>query len=123
MRIVIATAHRVFAEALTSLLKKSGHDIVGCATELDAAARIIEREQVECSPNYVRLRDRRIRRSEVPFAREELGGTPLADAEFRLPSCRLYGAHSLAPDLPDTVDGSAITSCDQPLSFLTDRIA
>jgi two-component system, NarL family, nitrate/nitrite response regulator NarL len=47
MRIVIATAHRVFAEALTSLLKKSGHDIVGCATELGAAARIIEREQVD----------------------------------------------------------------------------
>src|ERR1022692_1375490 len=47
MRIVIATAHRVFAEALTSLLKMAGHDIVGCATELGAAARLIDREQVD----------------------------------------------------------------------------
>ena len=47
MRIVIASAHRVFAEALTSLLKMAGHDIVGCATELGAAARLIDREQVD----------------------------------------------------------------------------
>jgi two-component system, NarL family, nitrate/nitrite response regulator NarL len=47
MRIVIADAHRVFAEALTSLLKMAGHTIVGCATELDAAAKIIECEQVD----------------------------------------------------------------------------
>lgn len=47
MRIVIATAHRVFAEALTSLLKMAGHEIVGCATDLGAAARLIAREQVD----------------------------------------------------------------------------
>jgi two-component system, NarL family, nitrate/nitrite response regulator NarL len=47
MRIVIADAHRVFAEALTSLLRRAGHEIVGFATALDAAAAIIEREQVD----------------------------------------------------------------------------
>lgn len=47
MRIVIADAHRVFAEAFTSLLKMAGHNIVGCATELEAAAKIIECEQVD----------------------------------------------------------------------------
>jgi two-component system, NarL family, nitrate/nitrite response regulator NarL len=47
MRIVIADAHQVFAEALTSLLRRAGHEIVGFATALDAAAAIIEREQVD----------------------------------------------------------------------------
>jgi|CZKT01.1.fsa_nt_gi two-component system nitrate/nitrite response regulator NarL len=47
MRVVIADAHRVFAEALTLLLRMAGHDTVGCATELGEAARIIEREQVD----------------------------------------------------------------------------
>lgn len=47
MRLVIADAHRVFAAALTSLLKMAGHDIVGCATDLAGAARLIEREQVD----------------------------------------------------------------------------
>lgn len=47
MRIVIADAHQVFAEALTSLLRRAGHEIVGFATALDAAAAIVEREQVD----------------------------------------------------------------------------
>jgi DNA-binding NarL/FixJ family response regulator len=47
MRIVIADAHRVFAEALTSLLRLAGHDVVACVTEPDTAARLIEREQVD----------------------------------------------------------------------------
>jgi two-component system nitrate/nitrite response regulator NarL len=55
MRIVIAAAHRVFAEALTSLLKLAGHEIVGCATELDAAAGIIKREQVDACVMDLRL--------------------------------------------------------------------
>jgi two-component system, NarL family, nitrate/nitrite response regulator NarL len=55
MRIVIADAHRVFAEALTSLLKMAGHEIVGCATELDAAAGIIKREQVDACVMDLRL--------------------------------------------------------------------
>jgi two-component system nitrate/nitrite response regulator NarL len=55
MRIVIADAHRVFAEALTSLLKMAGHEIVGCATELDAAVGIIKREQVDACVMDLRL--------------------------------------------------------------------
>jgi len=47
MRIVIADEHPVFAEAVTSLLKMAGHTIVACATDLDAAAKIVEREQVD----------------------------------------------------------------------------
>src|ERR1022692_3240610 len=47
MRIVIADAHRVFAEVLTSLLKKAGHEIVGCARDLEDAASIIMAEQVD----------------------------------------------------------------------------
>lgn len=47
MRVVIADAHRVFAEALTSLLKMAGHEIVGCPTNLDAAARIVDQELVD----------------------------------------------------------------------------
>jgi len=47
MRIVIADAHRVFAEVLTSLLKKAGHDIVGCPKDLGSTVSIIKREQVD----------------------------------------------------------------------------
>lgn len=46
MRIVIAATHRVFASALGALLRRSGHDIVGYATVLDAVADILTREQV-----------------------------------------------------------------------------
>lgn len=47
MRIVICDAHRVFAEALASLLRTAGHDIVGCAVVLAEAARLVAREQVD----------------------------------------------------------------------------
>ena len=47
MRIVIAAEHRVFAEALSSLLKMAGHEIVGMVTELDAAHKLVECEQVD----------------------------------------------------------------------------
>ncbi len=47
MRIVIADAHRVFAEALTLLLRRAGHQIIGCATDLSSAAALIEAEQVD----------------------------------------------------------------------------
>lgn len=47
MKIVITDEHPVCAEAVRSLLKMAGHEIVACATELDAAAKIIEREQVD----------------------------------------------------------------------------
>lgn len=47
MRIVIAATHRVFASALGSLLRRAGHDVVGYAAALDAAADIITREQAD----------------------------------------------------------------------------
>ncbi len=47
MRVVIADAHRIFAAALESLLKRSGHDVVGCVAGLDAAAELISREQTD----------------------------------------------------------------------------
>lgn len=47
MRILIADEHRVFAEALASLLRMAGHEIVGAATTLDTAVRLADREQVD----------------------------------------------------------------------------
>ncbi|MDA8321620.1 MAG: response regulator transcription factor [Actinomycetota bacterium] len=47
MKIAIADAHRVFAEALATLLRKSGHDIAGWAADLDGMAGIIDGEQMD----------------------------------------------------------------------------
>jgi len=47
LRVVIADAHRIFAAALESLLKRSGHDVVGCVAGLEAAAELISREQTD----------------------------------------------------------------------------
>lgn len=47
MRIVIAATERVFASALGALLGRSGHDVVGYATALDAVAEILAREQAD----------------------------------------------------------------------------
>ena len=47
MRIVIADTHRVFASALAALLRRSGHEVVGYATALEAANEIITREQAD----------------------------------------------------------------------------
>ncbi len=47
MTIVVCDAHRVFAEAVGSLLRKAGHDIVGCTTELRQAARTAGRQQAD----------------------------------------------------------------------------
>ena len=47
MRIAIAAEHRVVAEALSSLLKMAGHEIVGMVTELGAAQKLVECEQVD----------------------------------------------------------------------------
>ena len=47
MRVVIADAHLIFAAALESLLKRSGHDVPGCVASLDAAAQLISREQTD----------------------------------------------------------------------------
>lgn len=47
MRIVIAATHRMFASALGSLLRRSGHDIAGYATDPGAMADIIARERAD----------------------------------------------------------------------------
>jgi two-component system, NarL family, nitrate/nitrite response regulator NarL len=47
MRIVICDAHRVFADALASLLRADGHDIAGSVTDLDEAVELLSREPVE----------------------------------------------------------------------------
>jgi two-component system nitrate/nitrite response regulator NarL len=47
LRIVIADAHRIFAGALESLLRRSGHDVVGCVAGLGAAADAVLREHAD----------------------------------------------------------------------------
>ena len=47
MSTVICDAHCVFSEALESLLRRAGHDIAGCATELAEAAWIAGRSQAD----------------------------------------------------------------------------
>jgi two-component system nitrate/nitrite response regulator NarL len=47
LRIVIADAHRVFADALGSLLRRSGHEVAGCVAELDSAVDLVLREQAD----------------------------------------------------------------------------
>ena len=44
MRVVIADTQRIFAAALESLLSRSGHDVVGCVADLDAAVELTRRE-------------------------------------------------------------------------------
>lgn len=47
MKIVIAATHRVFASTLGLMLRRSGHDVVGYAMDLDAVADIITRERAD----------------------------------------------------------------------------
>lgn len=47
MRVVIADTQRVFAAALESLLDRSGHDVVGCVADLDAAVELTRREHAD----------------------------------------------------------------------------
>lgn len=44
---MIADAHRIFAGALGSLLRRSGHDVVGCVAGLAAAVDTVQREQAD----------------------------------------------------------------------------
>lgn len=44
MRVVIADPQRIFAAALESLLNRSGHEVVGCVADLDAAVELAHRE-------------------------------------------------------------------------------
>jgi two-component system, NarL family, nitrate/nitrite response regulator NarL len=47
MRVVIADPHRAFAEAVSSLLRRAGHDVVTCTTQLDAVFSVTASEQVD----------------------------------------------------------------------------
>jgi len=47
LKVVIADAHRIFAAALESLLNRSGHEVVGCVADLDAAVELTRREQAD----------------------------------------------------------------------------
>jgi two-component system nitrate/nitrite response regulator NarL len=47
MRIVICDGHRVFADALESLLRSAGHDVVGSALGLEEATEILRHERAD----------------------------------------------------------------------------
>jgi two-component system, NarL family, nitrate/nitrite response regulator NarL len=47
LKIVIADVHRIFAGALESLLRRSGHDVVGCVAGLDAAVNMVLLEHAD----------------------------------------------------------------------------
>jgi two-component system, NarL family, nitrate/nitrite response regulator NarL len=47
LRIVIADTQRIFAGALESLLRRSGHEVVSCVARLDDAADVVMREQAD----------------------------------------------------------------------------
>jgi two-component system nitrate/nitrite response regulator NarL len=45
--VVIADPQRIFAAALESLLDRSGHEVVGCVADLDAAVELTRREHTD----------------------------------------------------------------------------
>jgi two-component system nitrate/nitrite response regulator NarL len=47
LRIVIADAHRIFGGALESLLRRSGHDVVGCVAGLEPASCMVVRKRAD----------------------------------------------------------------------------
>jgi two-component system, NarL family, nitrate/nitrite response regulator NarL len=47
LRVVIADTHRIFAGALSSLLHRTGHEVVGCVAGLDDAAELSLRENAD----------------------------------------------------------------------------
>jgi two-component system, NarL family, nitrate/nitrite response regulator NarL len=47
VRIVIADAYRIFGGALESLLRRSGHDVVGCVAGLGPASFMVVRKRAE----------------------------------------------------------------------------
>ena len=47
MKIVICDGHRVFADALESLLRSAGHDVVGSALSLEEATEILRHERAD----------------------------------------------------------------------------
>jgi two-component system, NarL family, nitrate/nitrite response regulator NarL len=47
LRIVIADAHRIFGGALESLLRRAGHDVVGCVAGLGPASCMVVRQRAD----------------------------------------------------------------------------
>jgi len=74
MRIVICDGHRVFADALESLLRAAGHDVVGSAVGLDEATEILRRERADAC--VVDLRPpRSVKRPDIERAMRSAPGT------------------------------------------------
>jgi two-component system, NarL family, nitrate/nitrite response regulator NarL len=59
MKILICDAHRVFADALESLLKAAGHDVAGTVLNLDQAAEVLAAEALAAEPVEVCIVDLR----------------------------------------------------------------
>jgi len=74
MRIVICDGHRVFADALESLLRSAGHDVVGTTLTLDSATEILHRERADAC--VVDLRPpRSVKRPDIEHAIRSAPGT------------------------------------------------
>jgi DNA-binding NarL/FixJ family response regulator len=74
MRIVICDGHRVFADALESLLRSAGHDVVGSAISLDEATEVLRRERADAC--VVDLRPpRSVKRPDIERAMRSAPGT------------------------------------------------
>jgi two-component system nitrate/nitrite response regulator NarL len=76
MRIVICDAHRVFADALASLLRAAGHEIAGSVVDLDQATELLSSEPIEACVIDLRAPD--------PGKRPEIEKVvaPFADTAF-----------------------------------------
>jgi two-component system nitrate/nitrite response regulator NarL len=74
MRIVICDGHRVFADALASLLRSAGHEVTGSALDLEGATGILRREPADAC--VVDLRPlRSMRRPDIDQAVRSAAGT------------------------------------------------
>jgi len=74
MRIVICDGHRVFADALESLLRSAGHDVIGSALSLEEATEILRRERADAC--VVDLRPpRSVKRPDIERAMRSAPGT------------------------------------------------
>jgi two-component system, NarL family, nitrate/nitrite response regulator NarL len=72
LKIVIADAHRIFAGALESLLRRSGHDVVGCVAGLEAAMHVVLHEQADACVLDVGL----AHNGELGALQEAIAGSP-----------------------------------------------
>jgi two-component system nitrate/nitrite response regulator NarL len=105
LKVVIADAHRIFAAALESLLNRAGHEVVGCAPDLEAATELILRENADACVLDVCL----AARSRSGSLQEAIAGSPrtafvvLADSP---------GSSGFAATLAAGVHGAALKTDD-----------